>query len=278
MTDNTLNQNTTSVPTQTQPMQAIDTTSTPVSNQAPAFDFNSFFPEDIRKDPDFDRYSKNFPKDLQGIAKDYYHKNKHFGKAHDIVKAEIETELNKPINYKTEDYNYELPEGYEIEKEILDVAKNKAQKLGIKPEIAKEFMKELFIADSQITNKINENFQAQEKIKYENEKAIIEGLKKEWGFEYDNNLKLANATLEKLTSVEEQNKIVELPKDIQAIISKVFHKIGSRMSEGSIGNPTIGQPMSQADFDAKRKIIWSSTKPDSIKYAEEKELFEKFYN
>jgi hypothetical protein len=278
MTDSTLNQDTTSASTQAQPMQTIDTTSAPVNNQAPAFDYNSFFPEDIRKDPDFDKYSKNFPKDLQGIAKDYYHKNKHFGKAHDVVKAEIEAELNKPVDYKAEDYSYELPENYEIENEILDVAKNKARELGIKPEIAKQFMKELLIADSQIANKINENLQAEEKIKYENEKAIMEGLKKEWGFEYDNNLKLANATLEKLTSIEEQNKIVALPKDIQAIISKVFHKIGSKMSEGSIGNPAIGQPMSQADFDAKRKEIWSSTKPDSTKYAEEKELFDKFYN
>ena len=77
MTDTILTQNT----TQPQPTQSINTAPvptsaniTPVDNQtAPAFDINSFFPEDIRKDPDFDRYSKNFPKDLQGIAKDYYH-------------------------------------------------------------------------------------------------------------------------------------------------------------------------------------------------------------
>lgn len=241
MTDTILTQNT----TQTQPTQSINTApvttsanTAPVDNQtAPAFDINSFFPEDIRKDPDFDRYSKNFPKDLQGIAKDYYHKNKHFGKAQDVIRAELEAELNKPVEYKQEDYSYELPEGYEIENEILDVAKNKARELGIKPEVAKQFIKELFTADAQIKNNENKTF-------YENEKASLEKLKKEWGYEYDNNLNLASNTLAKLTSPEDYNKIVSLPQDIQATISKIFHKIGTRMSEGAIGG--TGQPIMSA--------------------------------
>ena len=171
-----------------------------------------------------------------------------------------------------------MPEGYEIENEILDVAKNKARELGIKPEIAKQFVKELFNADAQISAKLAEEAKAQEKAQYEAEKAVIEGLKKEWGFEFDNNLKLAEATLSKLTTPEEHNKIATLPKDVQATITKLFHKIGSRMSEGSIGNTKAGMPMSQNDFDAKRKEIWASNKPDSLKYAEEKLLFDQFYN
>jgi hypothetical protein len=240
MTENILGQSApTSLPNST------DANISPVANQtAPAFDYNSFFPEDIRKDPEFDKYSKNFPKDLQGIAKDYYHKNKHFGKARDVVKAELEAELNKPAEYKPEDYSYELPEGYEIENEILDVAKNKARELGIKPEIAKQFIKEIFTADAKIANKLDEEMQVQEKAKYETEKAITEGLKKEWGFEYENNVKLADTTLAKLTTLEDYNKIVSLPKDIQATIAKVFHKIGTRMSEGAIGG--TGQPTMSA--------------------------------
>ena len=62
MTDTILTQNT----TQTQPTQSINTAPvptsaniTPVDNQtAPAFDINSFFPEDIRKDPDFDKIGR----------------------------------------------------------------------------------------------------------------------------------------------------------------------------------------------------------------------------
>lgn len=232
MTETIIPQNTTqSVNT------APEVSQTTAINQQPAFDINSFFPEEVKKDPDFDRYSKNFPKDLQGIAKDYYHKNKHFGKAQDVVRAELEAEFNKPAEYKQEEYSYELPENYEIENEILDVAKNKARELGIKPEIAKQFVKELFTADAQI--KGNEN-----KIAYENEKASIENLKKEWGYEYDNNLKLATNTLAKLSSPEDYDKIVSLPKDIQATISKIFHKIGTRMSEGTIGK--VEQPILSA--------------------------------
>jgi len=275
MTDNILGQST---PAPVSSPAPADANIAPVANQtAPAFDFNSFFPEDIRKDPEFERYSKNFPKDLQGIAKDYYHKNKHFGKARDVVKAELEAEFNKPAEYKPEDYSYELPEGYEIENEILDVAKNKARELGIKPEIAKQFVKELFTADAQIANKLNEEMQVQEKTKYETEKAITEGLKKEWGFEYDNNVKLADTTLAKLTTPEDYDKIVSLPKDIQATIAKVFHKIGTRMSEGAIGNFKIAQPMTEADFLAKRSEIRNSNKMDSVKMREEAELYQSYY-
>lgn len=257
----------------------VETAAAPSTAQStPSFDINTFFPEDIRKDPDFERYSKNLPKDLESIAKDYYHKNKHFGKARDVVKAELEAELSKPAEYKPEDYSYELPEGYQVENEILDVAKNKAKELGIKPEIAKQFVKELFTADAQIAAKLDAETKAQEKAQYEAEKALIEGLKKEWGYEFDNNLKLADTTLAKLTTPEEYDKIVSLPKDLQATLTKLFHKIGSRMSEGSIGNTKVGSPMTQADFDAKRKEIWASNKPESMKYAEEKLLFDQFYN
>lgn len=232
----------------------VETTAAPSATQnTPSFDINTFFPEDIRKDPDFERYSKNLPKDLESIAKDYYHKNKHFGKARDVVKAELEAELSKPAEYKPEDYSYELPEGYQVENEILDVAKNKARELGIKPEIAKQFLKELFTADAQIATKLEAEKQAQEKAQYEVEKALIDGLKKEWGYEFDNNLKLAKTTLQKLTTPEEFGKIESLPNDIQATIVKLFHKIGSRMSEGSIGGTGQSIMSAQGKIDSIMK-------------------------
>ena len=62
------------------PVQNTQTSTTPATTetatntqttQAPqnTFDLNSFFPEDIRKDADYERLSKNFPTDLQAIAK-----------------------------------------------------------------------------------------------------------------------------------------------------------------------------------------------------------------
>lgn len=234
MTDTIITQNTT---------QVTETTA-PAVNQESTFDINSFFPEDIRKDPDFDKYSKNFPKDLNSIAKDYYNKNKTFGKARDVVRAELEAEFNKPVEYKEEEYAYELPENYEIEKEILDVAKNKARELGIKPELAKQFVKELFTADAKIASQLKQEQEAQQKADYEKNKQITASLKKEWGYEYENNLKLADTTLAKLTSPEEHNIISSLPIESQAVITKLLHKIGSRMSEGFIGG--TGQPIMSA--------------------------------
>lgn len=243
------------------------------------FDLNNFFPEDIRKDADFERLSKNFPKDLSAIAKDYYHKNKHFGKARDVIKAEIEAELSKPVSYNLEDYSYELPEGYQIENEILDVAKNKARELGIKPEIAKQFIKELFTADNQINQKLALEELDAEKKKYEDQKLAFESIKKEWGFEYENKVKKAEETLARFTSPEEHNAIANLPLEQKLPIIKMMDKISLLISEGNIG--TIAQSnskMTESDFQIKRKEIWASNKPDSLKYAEEKLLFDQFYS
>lgn len=226
----------TPAPASTEP--AIIANTAPVANQTtPSFDFNSFFPEDVRNDPDFEKYSKNFPKDLQGIAKDYYHKNKHFGKTRDVVKAELEAEFNKPVEYKPEDYNYQLPEGYEIENEILDVAKNKARELGIKPELAQKFMQEIFNADANLEKALGQK-------QYDQDKNAIEGLKKEWGYEFENKLKQANQTLARFTTPDEQNVLESLPKDSQIIIAKIMQTIGSRISEGPIG--LTNQPIMSA--------------------------------
>lgn len=268
-TDSILNASTPAPATQNaETNQPIITTTQPTNS----FDYNSFFPEDVRKDPDFERYAKNFPKTQEELAKDYFHKNKHFGKAKEVIRAELEAELNKPVDYKPEDYNYILPEGYEIENEILDVAKTKARELGIKPELAQKFMQEIFNADANLEKTLGQK-------QYEQEKNAIEALKKDWGYEFQNKLTLANQTLARFTTPDEQNLLEQLPKDSQIIIAKIMQNVGSRISEGNIGttNQLISK-MSESDFQAKRKEIWASNKPDSLKYAEEKLLFDQFYS
>ena len=68
------------------------------------FDITKYFSEDLKKDADFERLSKNIPNDLNALVKDLYHKTKHFGKARDVAKAELEAEINKPTSYEENDY------------------------------------------------------------------------------------------------------------------------------------------------------------------------------
>ena len=203
-------------------------------------DFNKFFPDDVRSDPDFAKYSQNFPKDINSLAKDYYHKNKQFGKAKELAKAELQAELSKEKNYNLEDYNYELPKDYELEDNTLNVAKNKAKELGIDPKIAKQFIEEIIKADHQEELKLKQQFKEDDQRKaeeiYNQNKKIRDEFKAEWGLEYEAKVKSANDTLQKFTTAEEFNILTEnLDMKSQVILSKIFNKIHERISESNIG-------------------------------------------
>jgi hypothetical protein len=244
----TIENQTTSQPTSTSSSspEISQTTPTPETT-TPSFDLNSFFPEDIRKDADFERLSKNFPKDLQAIAKDYYHKNKHFGKARDVVKAEIEAELKATQQFKPEDYQIQLPEGYAIEDNIINAAKTKALELGIKPELAQQFLNSIFEADKQ------ESIQLEKK-EFEANKQALENIKKEWGFEYEERASKARKTLPNYVSQEDIATIESLPFSQKIIIDKIMDKVASKVGEGSIGgNPSSISPKEQYDAILKNK-------------------------
>jgi hypothetical protein len=256
------------------PTQVNPSTETNVSQDTqlttPSFDLNSFFPEDIRKDADFERLSKNFPKDLSAIAKDYYHKNKHFGKARDVVKAEIEAELSKPVEFKPEDYQVNLPEGYSIEDNIVNTAKTKALELGIKPDVAQQFLNSIFEADR--TQEIELERQA-----YEANKQSLENIKKEWGFDYEKRADTAEKTLMNYVSKEDMDFIHTLPLNQKVIISKIMDKVASKVGEGSIGSIKQSS-MTEIDLKNEVKKIQESTMLESIKLGRINELYQKFYN
>jgi hypothetical protein len=256
------------------PTQVNPSTETNVSQDTqtttPSFDLNSFFPEDIRKDADFERLSKNFPKDLSAIAKDYYHKNKHFGKARDVVKAEIEAELSKPVEFKPEDYQINLPEGYTIEDNIINTAKTKALELGIKPDVAQQFLNSIFEADKQ------ESIQLDKK-EFEANKQALENLKKEWGFDYEERASKARRTLPNYVSQEDIAIIESLPFSQKIIIDKIMDKVASKVGEGSIGSIKQSS-MTEIDLKNEVKKIQESTMLESIKLGRINELYQKFYN
>jgi len=207
------------------------------------FDINKYFSEDLKKDADFERLSKNIPTNLNALVKDLYHKTKHFGKARDIVKAELEAEMNKPVSYEENDYQYKLPENYTIEDELLGNAKAKAIELGIKPEQFKSFMETMLEADAKIKSS-----QEQELKKAEEE--AVQSLKKEWGNDYDKKISKAETMLQYFTSSEDDEKIQNLPAEAKILLAKMMDKVSQKIQEPTIGKigSSISAKISESEF------------------------------
>lgn len=215
------------------------------------FDVSKYFTEDLKKDSDFERLSKNIPNDLNALVKDLYHKTKHFGKARDVVKAELEAEMNKPTSYEENDYQYKLPENYTIEDELLNNAKAKAIELGIKPEQFKSFMETMLESDAKI-----KSLHEQELKKAEEE--AVQSLRKEWGIDYDKKANKAETMLQYFISPEDDEKIQNLPTDAKILLAKLMDKVSQKIQE-----PTIGK-LSLAKEDPQSKINEILSNPNHL--------------
>jgi len=213
------------------------------------FDINKYFSEDLKKDADFERLSKNIPTNLNALVKDLYHKTKHFGKARDVVKAELEAEMNKPVSYEENDYQYKMPENYTIEDELLGNAKAKAIELGIKPEQFKSFMEAMLESDAKIKSS-----QEQELKKAEEE--AVQSLKKEWGNDYDKKISKAETMLQYFTSSEDDEKIQNLPAEAKILLAKMMDKVSQKIQEPTIGK--LSALSSQDDAQSKIDTILSN--------------------
>jgi hypothetical protein len=222
------------------------------SSEVSSFDVSKYFSEDLRKDPDFERLSKNIPNDPNALVKDLYHKTKHFGKVKETMRAELEAEFNKPTFYKEEDYGYDLPQDYSIEDELLNTAKSKANELGIKPEQFKDLMESLFQADAQIKS---QEMETQKKA----EEEAIGSLKAEWGSDYDKRAATAEKMLQFLSSPEDDVKIEALPAEAKVILAKLMEKVSQKINEPTVGK--LSSPaqtkMSESDFHAQISEIRS---------------------
>jgi hypothetical protein len=209
--------------------------SAPVSNEVASpvpevssFDVSNYFSEELRRDPDFERLSKNIPNDPSALVKDLYHKTKHFGKVKETIRAELEAEFNKPVTYKAEDYKYDLPENYKIEDELLSSANNKAAELGIKPEQLKGLMESILQADSQ--HQLRE-----EQLSRKADEEALSSLKKEWGIDYEKKVASSEKMLQFLLPEGEDAKIQNLPTEAKILLAKLMDKVSQKISEPTIG-------------------------------------------
>lgn len=229
--------------------QTNQTTQQTTNNSANnIFDVSRYFSEDLRKDPDFERLSKNIPNDPEKLVKDLYHKTKYFGRAKEEVRKELETELNKPQVFDPTSYTYQMPENYQIEDKLQEVAKSKALELGIKPEQFKGMMEAIFETDNQIDAALKAE---QKRIDEE----AINTLKAEWGNDFDKKAANIDRTWQYFTNPEDDKIFDSLDGQSKVVIYKLVDKISQKISEPQIGKTSLNS--SRADIQSEINRIMS---------------------
>jgi hypothetical protein len=186
-------------------------------------------------------------KDLNGLAKSAMHLEKKLG-------SPKESE-----NYDAEQYTYELPENYNANENLLNPIKDKAIELGIAPDKFKALV-ETF------TGKESELMQQMQADKETQVKQLQETLKKEWGNAYDDNLKLADKTWQSLAGEGEDKMLENMAPEQQLAIAKIMANVGSKISEQSLGKPTIDPISAKSEMDSiysdMKHPYWDNSHPD----------------
>lgn len=214
---------------------------TSTEESSTAFNFADYFPEDVKSDPDFERISSNLPLDKpEMLAKELYHKTKHFGKVKEEMRKELEGEFNK--QYTPEEYSYDLPENYQANEELLGSVKEKALELGIKPEAFKALV-ETFTGKEQehlssLQSKQEEDFNNQ--LKEESD-----FLKQKNGLEAEKLIEHSKTAWNNFVDPRYKDLFENFDKGTQLVLADMLNNISNRVSEPSTGKQESSYTMSR---------------------------------
>lgn len=208
--------------------QHIDTANLDVENIQSTIKFEDFtksIPQELKA-----LYEKNGVKDFEGLKKDYEGFNSLKGKkglvkpaddASDEVKQAYQSQLFKEIGVpENGEYEYELPETVKeewVDQSFVDELAGIAADNGVSTKAFQEFISKVY---GKYADMVNQAMEANS----------IEIVKKEWGDNFDDNLKLANTVLKKYAGVENAEKFVQkFGQDPDAI--KFFYNLAKANKE-----------------------------------------------
>jgi hypothetical protein len=180
-------------------------------------------------------------KDIEGLAKSYVHLEKKLGAA----------ATEEPVEYKAEDYSYEVPEGYESNQDLVDPLKEIALENGIKPESFKALAEAYIAKESELMQ------QAQQAQEAEFAK-VKESLSKEWGSAYEDNLKKAEETWQFLTDEQDDKLLDKLDTDTKLALARAMHKFGEKISEPKTGKMAGSTVLTKEQAQSKLNDIYAN--------------------
>mgnify|MGYP001318754791 FL=1 len=208
-------------------------------------DWKSTLSEDLRNDPTL----KNF-KDVESLAKTVVHQQKQMGNRIPIPKTpeehmEVYNKLGRPET--ADKYEVAVPETHTeyIGEDQINQFKNVAHNIGLNNEQVKQLI------DFQVKNI---DAQAQ---RYQTDIAVQkqhteESLKKEWGHEYDMNVRNARRALQVYGDPEITELMNGEAGNIPAVV-KMFARLGKDVTEDMAQN-TLNNNLATSPLDAQQEI------------------------
>ena len=209
-------------------------------------DWRSTLSEDLKNDPTLSNF-----KDVESLAKTVVHQQKVLGSRIPLPKTDEErNELyNKLGRPETADkYEVTIPNDMEhfMPKEDISQFKNVAHKIGLNNEQVNALM-EFQVSATKNAMDNQGNVLNQEK------EQSTEALKKEWGYEYDKNVRAAQRALNVYGDNELQKLLSETSAGNNPAVIKFLATIGKEVTEDMAQNTTNNR-LATSPLDAKEEI------------------------
>ncbi len=209
-------------------------------------DWKSTLSEDLKNDPTLSNF-----KDVESLAKTVVHQQKLLGSKIPLPKTdeernELYTKLGRPET--ADKYEVTIPNDMEhfMPKEDISQFKNVAHKIGLNNEQVNALM-EFQVSATKNAMDNQGNVLNQEK------EQSIEALKKEWGYEYDKNVRAAQRALNVYGDNELQKLLSETSAGNNPAVIKFLATIGKEVTEDMAQNTTNNR-LATSPLDAKEEI------------------------
>ena len=208
-------------------------------------DWRSSLPDDLRNDATL----QNF-KDVESLAKTVVHQQKVLGNRIPIPKtdeerSELYTKLGRPET--SEQYKIDIPETHKsyFQDENVTQFKNVAHQIGLNNDQVNALI------DYQL--KTIDNEVSTEPSKIAAERSNTESvLKKEWGYEYDKNVRAAQRALD-VYGDDEIRQLMNTEAGNNPAVVKMFARLGAEVTEDMAKN-TQNNSLATSPLDAQSEI------------------------
>ena len=208
-------------------------------------DWKDALSDELRNDPTLQSY-----KDVESLAKTVVHQQKMMGNRvplpkNDEEKEELYSKLGRPN--EPDKYKVDIPDTHQeyFRDETINEFKNVAHKIGLNNDQVDALI------DFQMKQVDFELNQQQNGLSVQKEE-IENSLKKEWGFDYDKNIRSAQRALQ-VYGDEDIKQLMNTEVGNNPAVIKLFARLGKEVTEDMAQN-TQNNSLSVSPLDAKQEI------------------------
>tara|TARA_B100000161_G_C33548051_1_gene414055 strand:+ start:643 stop:1476 length:834 start_codon:yes stop_codon:yes gene_type:complete len=217
-------------------------------------DWRSNLPEDLKNDPTLSNF-----KDVESLAKTVVHQQKVLGNRIPIPKTdeermEVYNKLGRPE--AADKYEVNVPEDYSayFTQDQISQFKNVAHQVGLNQQQVEALVNyqmdtiknqgELFASQMDVQKQENENI-----------------LKKEWGYDYDNQVRIAKRAVDVYGDNEIKQILATTEAGNHPAVVRLFARLGKDITEDMAQN-TQNNTLATSPLDAKQEIQDTFNNPD----------------